>query len=192
MTAPTLTLACGDAVYEIVLDGPDRNGTIRLSGRRSDGPSEPIALAEFSARTLAGDGEFVFCAGGTRLRCFVAREGRGVWVGLRGRAAYLQPVASAGSRAGTSRRISQDEVRAPMTGVIAEVRVAPGTRVTRGDVVAVMEAMKMEYRLTAPRDGQVETVACAAGDRVEVAAVILRLSPNEEIGRAQERDARHP
>jgi 3-methylcrotonyl-CoA carboxylase alpha subunit len=64
-----------------------------------------------------------------------------------------------------------------MTGLLVDVRTSTGVRVARDDVLAVMEAMKMEYRLVAPRDGIVAEVKGAAGDRVEVGTLVVRLQP---------------
>lgn len=66
-------------------------------------------------------------------------------------------------------------VQAPMPGKLVLVRVAAGDAVREGQEVAVMEAMKMELALRAPRDGVVAAVRFAAGDFVEADAVLLSL-----------------
>jgi 3-methylcrotonyl-CoA carboxylase alpha subunit len=58
-------------------------------------------------------------------------------------------------------------VMAPIPGRIASVLVAPGERVARGQVLLVLEAMKMEMSLTASMDGVVASLRCAAGDMVQ-------------------------
>jgi 3-methylcrotonyl-CoA carboxylase alpha subunit len=58
-------------------------------------------------------------------------------------------------------------VMAPIPGRIASVLVAPGDRVARGQVLLVLEAMKMEMSLTAAMDGVVATLRCAVGDMVQ-------------------------
>jgi 3-methylcrotonyl-CoA carboxylase alpha subunit len=70
----------------------------------------------------------------------------------------------------------EDTVRAPMNGKIIAVLVEPGEQVTLGARVAVMEAMKMEHSLTAPRDGIVAEVA-AVGTQVVEGAAVVRLEP---------------
>jgi aspartate aminotransferase-like enzyme len=45
--------------------------------------------------------------------------------------------------------------------------LSPGDKVRAGQLLVVVEAMKMEHSVTAPRDGTVASVACAEGDRVE-------------------------
>jgi 3-methylcrotonyl-CoA carboxylase alpha subunit len=53
-----------------------------------------------------------------------------------------------------------------MPGRVAVVRVVPGQRVARGEELLVVEAMKMENALRAPRDGVVRAVHVAAGELV--------------------------
>jgi 3-methylcrotonyl-CoA carboxylase alpha subunit len=58
-------------------------------------------------------------------------------------------------------------IKAPMSGRVIAVFVEPGTRITSGQPLLVVEAMKMEHSLRAPRDGVVAAVACKVGDQVE-------------------------
>ena len=51
--------------------------------------------------------------------------------------------------------ISEDKVLSPITGKLLDRKEAKGNSVSKGDVVLVLEAMKMEHRLTAPRDGKI-------------------------------------
>ena len=65
--------------------------------------------------------------------------------------------------------------RSPMPGLVREVVVDAGARVTRGDRLVVIEAMKMQHVLTAARDGVVAEVMIAAGDQVEAGAALIAL-----------------
>lgn len=64
---------------------------------------------------------------------------------------------------------------APMPGKIVRVAVEPDAEVTAGTVLVVLEAMKMEHRVTAPRDGVVKAVRVAVGDQVEADAILVDL-----------------
>ncbi len=69
------------------------------------------------------------------------------------------------------------EIRAPMTGKVVKIVAAPGAAVKANDVILVMEAMKMEYRLAAPRDGVVEAILCREGDTVDLGRTVAVLKP---------------
>ncbi|MDP3460518.1 MAG: biotin carboxylase N-terminal domain-containing protein [Hyphomonas sp.] len=66
-------------------------------------------------------------------------------------------------------------VKAPMPGKVLSVLAKAGAAVTRGETLAVLEAMKMEHALTAPRDGTVEAVHASAGQQVADGDVLVML-----------------
>lgn len=66
-----------------------------------------------------------------------------------------------------------DRVLAPMPGRIVSVLVVPGQVVARGQVLLVLEAMKVQMRLAAPRDGTVEAVHASPGTLVEEGAELV-------------------
>lgn len=63
--------------------------------------------------------------------------------------------------------IKAGDIKAPMPGLVLEVKVAEGQQVAKGDPVVVLEAMKMENILKASSDGVVKRVAVTKGDKVE-------------------------
>ena len=63
---------------------------------------------------------------------------------------------------------------APMPGVILDINVAPGDQVTKGDVVMILEAMKMKNELHASQTGVVASVDVNSGDQVKYGQVLLR------------------
>ncbi len=66
-------------------------------------------------------------------------------------------------------------LEAPMPGMIVDVLVGPGDPVKAGDVVVILEAMKMENALEAPADGVVQEVRCAKGDNVAKGDVLVTI-----------------
>src|SRR5690606_24706447 len=66
-------------------------------------------------------------------------------------------------------------LRAPMQGVVVKYLLEEGAKVEEGDVVCIVEAMKMEYPVRAHRSGALADVAYAAGDSVEQGAVLARI-----------------
>ena len=68
-----------------------------------------------------------------------------------------------------------DVIRSPMQGTVLTVGVAPGDAVTSGDVLVVVEAMKMENEIVAHGPGVVEAVDVSVGDQVARGQALLRL-----------------
>lgn len=66
-------------------------------------------------------------------------------------------------------------VEAPMPGLVKAVFAAPGATVSKGDRLAILEAMKMEHVLLAARDGTVAEVLAREGDQVVAGAALVRL-----------------
>jgi biotin carboxyl carrier protein len=97
-----------------------------------------------------------------------ARHRTDVWVSWKGYTAKFSLPAGPQTEWGK-------EIRAPMTGRLVAVNVKIGDRVSEGSVLAILEAMKMEYRLEAPVEGIVAEVQARAGDLVDLGQIILRL-----------------
>ena len=67
-------------------------------------------------------------------------------------------------------------VNAPMPGKILSVKASAGQAVKKGDVIMILEAMKMENEVVAPQDGTIASINVAAGDSVEAGAVLASLN----------------
>lgn len=64
------------------------------------------------------------------------------------------------------------EVRAPLPGIVAEIKVQVGQQVEAGDVLLVLEAMKMDNEIHAPRAGRVSALKVARGEQVASGQVL--------------------
>ena len=109
---------------------------------------------------------------GKQIRVAVVRAPKGVWIGYPGGARFFANESSA--RGDTAD--AGNAVLAPMTAKVVQVRVSAGAEVAEGDLLVVLEAMKMEYRLVAPRAGKVAEVGCHEGELVDLGAVLVRLA----------------
>ena len=67
-------------------------------------------------------------------------------------------------------------VAAPMPGKILGVKANPGQAVKKGDVIVILEAMKMENEIVAPQDGTIASSNVATGDSVEAGATLATLN----------------
>lgn len=73
-------------------------------------------------------------------------------------------------RAALAGRVAEHEeyhLKAPMPGMVVSIPVQDGTQVKRGDVLVILESMKMQNELRSPRDGKVTRLRVKTGDRVE-------------------------
>lgn len=78
-----------------------------------------------------------------------------------------------GLSAKTSKAVN--DIKAPMPGLILEVNVVPGQEVKEGSNLLVLEAMKMENTLVAPRDGVVKSVAINKGQTVDKNQLLIEM-----------------
>ena len=67
------------------------------------------------------------------------------------------------------------EVRSPGVGTVLEVLVSEGASVTQGEELVVIESMKVEIPVSAPRAGRVSMIAVAAGAQVQAGDVLLTI-----------------
>jgi propionyl-CoA carboxylase alpha chain len=74
--------------------------------------------------------------------------------------------------------VAEGSLLAPMPASVVQVGVEAGQEVAKGDVVVVLEAMKMQHTITAPTDGVVAELAVAAGQQVESGAVLAVIEGN--------------
>lgn len=68
-----------------------------------------------------------------------------------------------------------EKVTAPMPGTIVSVNVSDGQTVKKGDVLVVLEAMKMENEIKAPMDGSVTGIAVSKGESVDTGATLVTI-----------------
>ncbi len=140
-----------------------RDGETLVAVRAEPGPEGATRLVLPGGEALLRDGDLVL--EGLVVRARVVQCGSGLTVILAGQnwpLAVVDPLTPPSAEDDGGGKII-----APMPGRVVSVAVAVGQVVARGDVLLVLEAMKVQMRLPAPRDGIIAAVNAAAGDLVE-------------------------
>jgi len=106
---------------------------------------------------------------------FVTSAKTGVWVTLAGHTWFFEKARKTGAQ-----DAGHGGFGAPMPGKVTAVLVSDGSNVSKGDVLVIMEAMKMEHRIEAPADGVVKTVHCVADQLVDQDFQLLEFEPSSQ------------
>jgi acetyl/propionyl-CoA carboxylase alpha subunit len=130
--------------------------------------SEPVDVRPLGA------GRFLLASGERRRLAYAVTHGTQTWVFIEGRV-HLVDTNQAGTSRRSAARDAQQALAAPMPATVVSVSVAEGDQVAHGDVLVMLEAMKMELPLKAPRDGTIKSVSCRAGDLVQPGVVLVEL-----------------
>ncbi|HEV8337040.1 MAG TPA: biotin/lipoyl-containing protein [Candidatus Polarisedimenticolia bacterium] len=116
---------------------------------------------------------------GDRIRRFhVASDPQRLFVFSAGRSYRLERVDPIRRAAGA--RGADKPLEAQMPALVRSVVVQEGDRVERGATLVVLEAMKMEIRMTAPQASVVARIRCREGERVERGQVLVEIHPAED------------
>lgn len=102
---------------------------------------------------------------GIRQRYQMFQDGKQSWLQCQGHSVCFEDATH--SAAGASDQAGSGQIRAPMDGAVIEVCAKAGEAVQRGQVLVIMEAMKMEHSLKADCDGTVESADLAVGSQVK-------------------------
>jgi len=125
-------------------------------------------------RAFEGGADVIIAHEGGRSRAVVLRDGDVVHVALRGRTIRLTAVSARKEADAAAAPNGTDPfVASPMTGVVRQVPAAAGKSFAAGETLVVVEAMKMEFAVEAPRAVVVDEVRAKAGDRVDIGHVLV-------------------
>jgi biotin carboxyl carrier protein len=126
---------------------------------------------KFSVESI-GDGWYLVTDRTRRWRVAVASTPEFDWVFVDGQVARLD---AATKDAGRKRARGRGDagVMSPMPATVVAINATPGQAVSQGDTLIVLEAMKMELPIKAPRNGVIKAVHCARGDLVQPGVNLL-------------------
>ncbi|MEA3339781.1 MAG: biotin/lipoyl-containing protein [Chloroflexota bacterium] len=151
-----LEITLEDIAYQVEIEGEK----VLVNGR-------PFAVTvDGDAARVDGIAHTVVIEGQQAIFDGIAYPFQTRWAGVEKKAARAETAPEAGEGA----------VTAIMPGKIMRVLVEVGDQVTEGDVVCVLEAMKMENELHAQKAGEVEAVHVSSGDDVEMGAVLVEIA----------------
>ncbi len=125
------------------------------------------------------DGEYIVTVDGRRHVVYVAGDRGDRWVHWNGqvfRRPFADDVTAASLTACTGNQSGTQSFSAPMPAKVLKVSVEPGATVHAGDVLVVLEAMKMELPVRADADAVVSRVHCQVGELVQAGAVLVELT----------------
>jgi 3-methylcrotonyl-CoA carboxylase alpha subunit len=110
-----------------------------------------------------GDGWYLVNDGDKQLRVAIVSSSDGDWVFVNGQTARVEAAKPAGRKRSKG---AETGVMSPMPATVVTINAQAGQSVSEGETLMVLEAMKMELPIRAPRDGVIKSVLCAKGDLV--------------------------
>jgi acetyl/propionyl-CoA carboxylase alpha subunit len=156
-----MRLSCGDDTRELAVR-ESRQGIVVTVGQASF----TIALQSL------GPAAWLLSLDGRQEVFHCVRDGDDVHLFWRG-AAYRLTLEREGARRGA--RHAHGGLEAPMPGKVTKLSVREGQTVAKGDEILVVEAMKMENAIRAPRAGRVKSLAAKVGDMVSPGVVLVEI-----------------
>jgi oxaloacetate decarboxylase alpha subunit len=153
-----------------------------LANRHNPEAFEPVPTlgdvnTESSSSASSGDGAYTVNVNGQQYSAEVKNETGEVHVSIDNQV-FVTRISDSDAEAGDDDEpvnANGEPIKSPLSGNIFQVLVQPQSAVKEGQVLIILEAMKMETEIKAPRDGVVSTVAVKQGDTVSVDDILLTL-----------------
>lgn len=131
---------------------------------------------EYPVQIVRGEeGTLTFTMGDHPQTAYWAKDGPRRWVFIEGKTFVLTSTTTGSGERHAVDHMGEDVIRAPMPGHIRAVQVANGDTVSKGQTLFVLEAMKMEIRVQAPRSGKLARLAVTLGQAVEREQVLAQI-----------------
>ncbi|WP_326638491.1 ATP-grasp domain-containing protein [Nonomuraea fuscirosea] len=171
----TWRLESRDGVHEVRVRGLPEEAAEVLD---DDGRPRPARIR--TRRGVPGERSLGVTIGGRTENYLFVRRADTLWLGRDGASWQLtrHRIGDPGDRPGAA-AAGDGVVRSPMPGTVLLVKAEPGDRVSEGQPLIVVEAMKMEHTVTAPRDGIVSELTARAGRPVDMDAVLAVITAEE-------------
>jgi len=112
---------------------------------------------------------------GEVLNGFCEKVGTDTWVRVNGKTFKFEESGSRKKRSSSQQSANPNEIHAPMPGKITALKKKSNDKVTNGEVVIVMEAMKMEYSLKANMEGTIAAIKVKEGEQVVLGQLLAEI-----------------
>jgi geranyl-CoA carboxylase alpha subunit len=173
---PTPTASWRESPLRLAVDGVEVVTTVR---RQGDDWIATIDGASVTIRVLSRSDEGIrFSRDGIVCRAAYTREGESLWLDFEGACRHFVDRTYAPPEPKDAH--SDGAVRSPVSGVLVAVEAKAGDHVRRGQALATVEAMKMQYSILAPIDGVVAHVSAARGARVQARGLLFDIVAHGE------------
>jgi biotin carboxyl carrier protein len=156
----------GGTEHDIAASCGARRMALRVDGREEE--CEFSRLDETSHEVTVG---------GRTHRAVTSVNGSVIWVRLNGRSWEVELLLDEDAEVAEG---GADLLRSPMPGTVLSIAVEVGATVERGEIVLVVESMKMHTEIVAERDGVVEAVHVSAGETIQRDAPLVVFESEEE------------
>ena len=124
--------------------------------------------------TPLGNGRYLVEDDAQLQLAYAVASDRGTWVFLNGRVWLIGSPATTRTRASTTDEAGA--LTAPMPATVVRIDVSAGQTVTKDSLLVMLEAMKMELPIRAPRDGRVTSINCRVGEIVQPGVPLLEIA----------------
>jgi 3-methylcrotonyl-CoA carboxylase alpha subunit len=131
-------------------------------------------VARVSNLTPLGNGRYLVEHESTTQLAYAVASGRDTWVFLDGRTYLVRSDGAAPTSASVTS--DADALSAPMPATVIRIEVSPEETVTKDTLLVMLEAMKMELPIRAPRDGRVAAIHCRVGEIVQPGVPLLEIA----------------
>lgn len=138
-----------------------------LENRNNPDAFEPVPTGQIARAAVAGQAEVYTVSVNGQSYVVEVNDG--------GDVTGIVPVGTAAASTAVAAQGSGEPITAPLAGNIFKVHVSPGQSIQEGDVVIILEAMKMETEIRAPHPGTVSQVNIKEGDAVSVGDVLISM-----------------
>jgi len=144
-----------------------------------DGQTFPVEILRAEAGQITIKLPATESAPGSEFNAYVSSNGTKRWVTVNGQTFQLNKINNAPKRgAHGHQHHNAGQLLAPMPGQIRAVQVEKGARVTKGQTLIVLEAMKMEIKIAAPFEGVVKILNARPGETVDKEQLLAEITPD--------------